>query len=128
MDLATIKKYPSQISTAFKRFPLASAMAFFTFIALVTNTEFARFGNDHFTRLFLWLAIYPIAAILVALATSLVQESRKSTNARPQAIASGTWFLLSIALVAGLPLDDDPFYFGCTVTLVYLIVEGEIGE
>ena len=121
MDLATIKKYPSQISTAFKRFPLASAMALFTFIALVTDTEFAQFGNDHFTRLFLWLAIYPIAALLIALATSLVQESRKSANARPQAIASGTWFLLSIALVAGLPLDDDPFYFGCTVTLVYLI-------
>ena len=121
MDFAKIKKYPNQISTAFKRFPTASALAFFTFVALATNTEFARFGNDHFTRLFLWLAIYPIAALLIALATSLVQESRKSTNARPQAIASGAWFLLSIALVAGLPLDDDPFYFGCTVTLVYLI-------
>ena len=121
MDLATIKKYPSQISTAFKRFPLASAMALFTFIALVTDTEFAQFGNDHFTRLFVWLAIYPIAAMLTALATSLVQESRKSANARPQAIASGAWFLLSITLVAGLSFDDDPFYFGCTVTLVYLI-------
>lgn len=121
MVLTAIKKYPNQISTAFKRFPTASALAFFTFVALVTDTEFARFGNDHFTRLFLWLAIYPIAAMLTALATSLVQESRKSTNARPQAIASGAWFLLSIALVAGLPLDDDPFYFGCTVTLVYLI-------
>jgi len=121
MDFAKIKKYPSQITSAFKRFPLASALAFFTFIALVTDTEFARFGNDHFTRLFLWLAIYPIAALIISLTTSLVQESRKSTNARPQAIASGAWFLLSIALVAGLPLDDDPFYFGCTVTLVYLI-------
>ena len=121
MDLATIKKYPSQISTAFKRFPLASSLALFTFIALVTDTEFAQFGNDHFTRLFVWLAIYPIAAMLTALATSLVQESRKSANARPQAIASGAWFLLSITLVAGLSFDDDPFYFGCTVTLVYLI-------
>ncbi len=121
MDLATIKKYPSQISTAFKRFPLASALAFFTFIALVTDTEFAQFGNDHFTRLFVWLAIYPIAAMLTALATSLVQESRKSANARPQAIASVAWFLLSITLVAGLSFDDDPFYFGCTITLVYLI-------
>lgn len=121
MDLATIKKYPSQISSAFKRFPLASAMALFTFIALVTDTEFAQFGNDHFTRLFVWLAIYPIAAMLTALATSLVQESRKSTNARPQAIAGGAWLLLSITLVAGLSFDDDPFYFGCTVTLVYLI-------
>ena len=120
MDFAKIKKYPSQITSAFKRFPTASALAFFTFIALVTDTEFARFGNDHFTRLFLWLAIYPIAALLIALATSLIQESRKSTSIRPQAIASGSWFLLSIALVAGLPLDDDPFYFGCTVTLVYL--------
>ena len=96
-------------------------MALFTFIALVTDTEFAQFGNDHFTRLFVWLAIYPIAAMLTALATSLVQESRKSANARPQAIASGAWFLLSITLVAGLSFDDDPFYFGCTVTLVYLI-------
>ena len=121
MDFTAIKKYPSQISSAFKRFPLAVAMALFTFIALVTDTEFAQFGNDHFTRLFVWLAIYPIAAMLTALATSLVQESRKSTNARPQAIASGAWFLLSIALVAGLSFDDDPFYFGCTVTLVYLI-------
>ena len=108
MDLATIKKYPSQISTAFKRFPLASALALFTFIALVTDTEFAQFGNDHFTRLFVWLAIYPIAAMLTALATSLVQESRKSANARPQAIASVAWFLLSITLVAGLSFDDDP--------------------
>ncbi|WP_295068194.1 DUF4153 domain-containing protein [uncultured Fibrobacter sp.] len=121
MDFTAIKKYPSQISSAFKRFPLAVALAFFTFIALVTDTEFAQFGNDHFTRLFVWLAIYPIAAMLTALATSLVQESRKSANARPQAIASGAWFLLSIALVAGLSFDDDPFYFGCTVTLVYLI-------
>ncbi len=106
---------------AFKRFPLASAMAFFTFIALVTNTEFARIGNNHFTRLFLWLAIYPIAALLIALATSLVQESRKSRSFRPQAIAGGAWFLLSIALVACSSIDDDPFYFGCTITLIYLI-------
>lgn len=123
MDFATIKKYPSQISSAFKRFPLASAMAFFTFIALVTNTEFAIFDNGHLSRLFVWLAIYPIAAILVALAASLIQESRKSTSIRPQAIASGAWILLSIALVAGFSLDDDLqlFYFGCTIVLVYLI-------
>ena len=35
MDLTAIKKYPSQISTAFKRFPLAAALAIFTTIAFI---------------------------------------------------------------------------------------------
>ena len=121
MVLTAIKKYPNQISSAFKRFPLASLFAFFTFIALVAESEFiTAFSGDH-TKPFIWLAIYPIAALLIALATSLIQESRNSTSIRPQAIASGAWFLISIALVLGLPIDDDPFYFGCTVTLIYLI-------
>ena len=39
MVLDAFKKYPSQISSAFRRFPVASALALFTFFALVYSTE-----------------------------------------------------------------------------------------
>lgn len=123
MVLAAIKKYPSQISTAFKRFPLASLFAFFTFIALVAESEFiTAFSGDH-TKPFIWLAIYPIAALIISLTTSLVQESRKSTDWRPQAIANGSWFVLSLALVFALfdKSGDYLIYFGSAITLVYII-------
>ena len=43
MVLAAIKKYPNQISTAFKRFPTASAFTFLIFITLVIETNNGSF-------------------------------------------------------------------------------------
>lgn len=97
MDFTAIKKYPSQISTAFRRFPLASALAIFTTIAFIYFYE-----NSHsptHSKLNYWLFIYPIAATMIALTISLVQESRKKFSTIPHIIAEAVWLAISIALV-----------------------------
>ncbi len=127
MVLAAIKKYPSQITSAFKRFPTASAFTFLIFITLVIETNlfslFDKVFGDNAIKFFTWLAIYPIAALIISLTTSLVQESRKSTDWRPQAIASGSWFVLSLTLVFALfdKSGDYLIYFGSAISLVYII-------
>ena len=101
MDFTAIKKYPSQISTAFRRFPLASALAVFTSIAFIWIFE-----NDLHTfnyRVFLWLSHYPIAATILALTVSLVQESRKNTSKIPQIATGAIWLVISIALTLSFP-------------------------
>ena len=103
MVLDAFKKYPSQISSAFRRFPVASALAFFTFFALVYSTEhteiFERLAGMRFLA---WLGIYPIAAMLISLTTSLVQESLKNESKLPQAISGAAWLALSIILAFGI--------------------------
>ena len=101
--LDAFKKYPSQISSAFRRFPVASALALFTFFALVYSTEhteiFERLAGMRFLA---WLGIYPVAAMLISLTTSLVQESLKSESKLPQAISGAAWLALSIILAFGI--------------------------
>ena len=103
MVLDAFKKYPSQISSAFRRFPVASALALFTFFALVYSTEhteiFERLAGMRFLA---WLGIYPVAAMLISLTTSLVQESLKSESRLPQAISGAAWLALSIILAFGI--------------------------
>lgn len=103
MVLDAFKKYPSQVSSAFRRFPVASALAFFTFFALVYSTEhteiFERLAGMRFLA---WLGIYPIAAMLISLTTSLVQESLKNESKLPQAITGAAWLALSIILAFGI--------------------------
>lgn len=103
MVLDAFKKYPSQVSSAFRRFPVASALALFTFFALVYSTEhteiFERLAGMRFLA---WLGIYPIAAMLISLTTSLVQESLKSESKLPQAISGAAWLALSIILAFGI--------------------------
>ena len=103
MVLNAFKKYPSQISSAFRRFPVASALALFTFFALVYSTEhteiFERLAGMRFLA---WLGIYPIAAMLISLTTSLVQESLKNESKLPQAISGVAWLALSIILAFGI--------------------------
>ncbi|WP_405328441.1 DUF4153 domain-containing protein [Fibrobacter sp.] len=97
MDFTKIKKYPSQISTAFKRFPLAVTFSIFTTIAFIYFYE-----NSHsptHSELTYWLFIYPIAATMIALTISLVQESRKKFSVIPHIIAEAVWLAISIALV-----------------------------
>ena len=100
MDFTAIKKYPSQISTAFKRFPLASAFAIFTTIAFICIFEcsgsFRQSIYDN--ELLYWLSIYPIAATMIALTISLVQESRKKFSIIPHVVAGAVWLAISIAL------------------------------
>jgi hypothetical protein len=123
MDIEKFKKYPSQISSAFKRFPLASAFAFFTFYAFVIIYEMAPSFSDDTTKPFLWLCIYPIAAMLIAAATTLFQESRKSTSHNLQIITSSTWLVVSAALVTGLFSENEIhlFYFICSIVLAYIL-------
>lgn len=101
--LTAIKKYPSQISSAFRRFPVATVLALFTFFALVYSTEhteiFERLAGMRFLA---WLGIYPIAAMLISLTTSLVQESLKNESKLPQAISGAAWLALSIILAFGI--------------------------
>lgn len=100
--LDSIKKFPSQISSAFKRFPLAIAFAFLTSVAFIfcvdglpkvfpTRSTFSQILD-------IWLLIYPVAAMLIALATSLIQESRKSTRKMPQILTSVSWLVISVTL------------------------------
>ena len=102
MVLDTFKKYPSLILAAFKRFPLAIAFAFLISVAFIfcvdglpkvfpTRTTFSRILD-------IWLLIYPVAAMLIALATSLIQESRKSTRKMPQILTSVSWLVISVTL------------------------------
>ncbi len=97
MDFTTIKKYPSQISSAFKRFPLAAAFAIFTTIAFIYVYESNHELTD--SKLLYWLSIYPTAATMIALTISLVQESRKKFSVIPHAVAEAVWLAISIALV-----------------------------
>ena len=96
MDFTAIKKYPSQISTAFKRFPLAVAFAIFTTIAFIYVFESHSLLTD--SKLLFWLFFYPIAATMIALTISLVQESRKKFGIIPHVVAEAVWLAVSIAL------------------------------
>ena len=96
MDLTAIKKYPSQISSAFKRFPLAVAFAIFTTIAFIY--VFESYDSINYSKLTYWLFIYPITATMIALTISLVQESRKKFSIIPHIVAGAVWLAISIAL------------------------------
>ena len=100
--LKLLKEYPTLILAAFKRFPLAIAFAFLTSVAFIfcvdglpklfpTRTTFSRILD-------IWLLLYPVAAMLIALATSLIQESRKSTRKMPQILTSVSWLVISFTL------------------------------
>ena len=97
MDFTAIKKYPSQITSAFKRFPLASAFAIFATIAFIYVYESGHSPTEYKTSH--WLMIYPIAASMIALSVSLVQESRKKFSFLPHIIVGALWLAISIALV-----------------------------
>ena len=123
MDLTKFKKYPSQISTTFRRFPLASAFAFITFFIIITLCEIRPSFLEDAIKSLIWLSIYPVAAMLIAAATTLFQESRKSTSHVPQIITSSTWIVISATLVAIFFREDEIhlFYFTSTIILFYLV-------
>ena len=120
MDLTAIKKYPSQISTAFKRFPLAAALAIFTTIAFIYVYESGHSPAEY--KFSHWLIIYPIAASMIALSVSLVQESRKKFSVLPHIIAGTIWLAISIALVLYYPKNSNDIgrtYVGMTYLFIY---------
>ena len=95
-----LKEYPSLILAAFKRFPLAIAFAFlssiaFSYIFFIKDYNTVTFKKNLFS---LWAATYPIAAMLIALTTSLIQEARKSTSKMPQILTSVGWLVISLTL------------------------------
>ena len=98
----TLKEYPNLILNAFKRFPLAIAFAILSSIAIIFDLELSKIFPKKTTfsqSLDFWLLIYPVAAMLIALATSLIQESRKSTRKMPQILTSVSWLVISVTLV-----------------------------
>ncbi len=120
MDLTAIKKYPSQITSAFKRFPLAVAFAIFTTIAFIYVYESGHSPAEYKTSH--WLMIYPIAASMIALSVSLVQESPKKFSVLPHIIAGTVWLAISIALVLYFPKDSSDIgrtYVGMTYLFIY---------
>ena len=120
MNLTAIKKYPSQISSAFKRFPLAVAFAIFTTIAFIYVYESGHSPTEYKTSH--WLMIYPIAASMIALSVSLVQESPKKFSVLPHIIAGTVWLAISIALVLYFPKDSSDIgrtYVGMTYLFIY---------
>ena len=120
MDFTAIKKYPSQISTAFKRFPLAVAFAIFTTIAFIYVYESGHLPTEY--KFSHWLTIYPIAATMIALSVSLVQESRKKFSVLPHIIAGTIWLAISIALVLYYPKNSNDIgrtYVGMTYLFIY---------
>ena len=120
MDLTAIKKYPSQISTAFKRFPLAVAFAIFATIAFIYVYESGHSPTEY--KFSHWLMIYPIAASMIALSVSLVQESRKKFSFLPHIIAGALWLAISIALVLYFSKNSNDIgrtYVGMTYLFIY---------
>lgn len=120
MGFEKIKKYPSQISSAFKRFPLASALAIFTSIAFICVAERSNSPLTH--RFEHWLLVYPIAAMLISLTVSLVQESRQNLSKIPQIAAGAIWLAISIALTLYFPQNSsnpNQVYVGTTYLLIY---------
>ncbi|SHL04705.1 DUF4153 domain-containing protein [Fibrobacter sp. UWB12] len=120
MDFTKIKKYPSQISTVFKRFPLAVAFAIFTTIAFIYVYESGHSPTEY--KFSHWLMIYPIAASMIALSVSLVQESRKKFSFLPHIIAGALWLAISIALVLYFPKNSNDIgrtYVGMTYLFIY---------
>ena len=120
MDFTAIKKYPSQISTAFKRFPLAVTFAIFTTIAFIYVYESGHSPTEY--KFSHWLMIYPIAASMIALSISLVQESRKKFSFLPHIIAGTIWLAISIALVLYFPKNSNDIgrtYVGSTYLFIY---------
>ena len=123
MVLDAFKKYPSQITSAFRRFPVASALTFFTFFALVYSTEHTEiFDRLAGMRFLAWLGIYPIAAMLISLTTSLVQESLKNRSRLPQAITGGAWFVFSLFLTFAFSMDVSwaNYYLVATASFIYI--------
>ena len=102
--LKLLKEYPTLILAAFKRFPLAIAFAFLTSVAFIFILNLKNFSKVFHINAVLyqildfWLLIYPVAATLIALTTSLIQESRKSTRKMPQILTSVSWLVISFTL------------------------------
>lgn len=120
-----LKEYPALILVAFKRFPLAIAFAFlssFTFIYLFTVRDLIFIRDHLFT---FWAIFYPVAAMLIALTTSLIQESRKSTSKMPQILTSVSWLVISLTLGL-LYVSTDNFgdkqSIGHTIIYIYCII------
>ena len=106
--LKSLKEYLTMVLAAFKRFPLAIAFAIFTPVAY----SYYFYNNDStptniIQSIFsLWCVIYPVEAMLIALTTSLIQESRKNRSKLPQILSSVGWLIISIILVYLLKTPD----------------------
>lgn len=99
MGFEKTKNYLGNFSAGFKRFPVASAQSIFIAIASLIILLFqSPTPTPLLGSFYTWLVIYPIAATIIAYITTLVQESRKSTNKSPQILASTAWFVISWAL------------------------------
>lgn len=131
MDFSAIKKYPSQISSAFRRFPVATALALVSFAILIINTEFFGYIDiavgSTIAKFLIWLGTYPVAAMLISLTTSLVQESQNRRSNVPQIVAGVTWFIISAALVFFGFTDHQPDLFAnefvpSTFLVIYVTV------
>ena len=125
MVLDTFKKYPSLILAAFKRFPLAIAFAFLSSIAFIYlfTVRDLIFIRDHLFTF--WATFYPVAAMLIALTTSLIQESRKSTRKTPQILTSVSWLVISFTLsILYVSTDNfgDKQSIGHTIIYIYCII------
>ena len=118
-----LKEYPTSIPAAFRRFPLAIAFAFLTSVAFIfcldglpkvfpTRTIFSQILD-------IWLFIYPVAAMLIAFTTSLIQESRKSTRKTPQILTSVSWLVISFTLSLCFISADN---WGDKESIVHIII------
>ena len=122
MVLDTFKKYPSQISGAFRRFPVASALAVFSTLAFIFSNEIApsRIEQEGHSFCF-WLVLYPVGAMLLSIITTLVQEARKNTSKVPQIATGIAWFAISIALVLYYPGKSDYYRHAYLSGAIYSI-------
>ena len=123
--LKSLKEYLSLVRNAFKRFPLAIAFAISTPIALSFFYYNADSNPPHLIqKIFIsWCFTYPVEAMFIALTTSLIQESRKSSSKLPQILSSVSWLVISIILVY---LVHTPGYYNFrsilkTIICIYVI-------
>lgn len=124
-----LKEYPALVLAAFKRFPLAIAFAFlssFAFIFCVDGLPKVFPTKTTFSQILdIWLLIYPVAAMLIAFTTSLIQESRKSTRKTPQILTSVSWLVISFTLsILYVSTDNfgDKQSIGHAIIYIYCII------
>lgn len=82
MKFTNIKQYPSQISSAFKRFPVAMFFALVWFILVIV--EYHAKVSDFWSRLF---HIYPFLGLVLSVTLELVREKRGSLKLLPNILS-----------------------------------------
>lgn len=100
--LQKFKDYQNQIWAAIRRFPVVAVFALYTTVSYITaylleyRVDLWREPLLFYNKLFCWIWLYPISAMLIAYAFTLRDEVLQKRSVRPHVIAQIAWLLLSL--------------------------------